>query len=322
MKIAVINSSSFGNVFKEHDQRLREFGEVDYFSVDSQMRGKELADLLMGYEIIVSSVTPFFDEAFFEHKDKTRLISRHGIGYNNINIEAATKHGVVVTIVEALVEQEAVAEQAVTLLLGVIRQVRASSKAVLDSNWAIRHHFMGIEIKDKTVGVIGFGNIGSRVGSILHYGFGAKVLAYDPSKNELPDFVTKVDLETLLKQSDIISLNASLNNQSRHMIDEHAFSLMKQGVYMVNTARGELIDEDALIKALNSEKVAGIGMDVIEGEPINGQHRLLKYDQVMITPHTSAYTYECLRGMGEKVLDDVEKIINNETPRNAVNKDV
>lgn len=322
MKIAVINSSSFGNVFKEHDQRLREFGEVDYFSVDSQMRGKELADLLMGYEIIVSSVTPFFDEAFFEHKDKTRLISRHGIGYNNINIEAATKHGVVVTIVEALVEQEAVAEQAVTLLLGVIRQVRASSKAVLDSNWAIRHHFMGIEIKDKTVGVIGFGNIGSRVGSILHYGFGAKVLAYDPGKKELPDFVTKVDLETLLKQSDIISLNASLNNQSRHMIDEHAFSLMKQGVYMVNTARGELIDEDALIKALNSEKVAGIGMDVIEGEPINGQHRLLKYDQVMITPHTSAYTYECLRGMGEKVLDDVEKIINNETPRNAVNKDV
>ncbi len=318
MKIAVINSSSFGQVFKEHDQLLKTYGEVTYFTVESHTRGKELADLLMGYEIIISSVTPFFDEAFFEHKDHTMLISRHGIGYNNIDVDAAKKHGVIVTIVDALVEQEAVAEQAVTLLLGVTRQTIQSSIAVKEDKWSIRHHFMGIEIKSKTVGIIGYGNIGSRVGEILHFGFGAKILAYDPHAKVLPHYVESVDLETLLKESDVISLNASLNDQSRHMLDKKAFSFMKKGVYIVNTARGELIDEDALIDALLKGVVAGIGLDVVEGEPIDCHHRLLTYPNVLITPHTSAYTYECLRGMGEKVLDDIACVLNQKKPRNTV----
>ena len=122
----------------------------------------------------------------------------------------------------------------------------------------------------------------------------------------------------MLQRSDIISLNASLNEGNYHMLSHREFGLMKQGVFLVNTARGELIDEDALVAALESGKVAAIGMDVVEGEPIEGSHRLLQYPNVLIVPHIAAYTRESLRLMGEKVVRDVEHIARGEMPEDVV----
>ena len=253
------------------------------------------------------------------------MIARHGIGYNNIDIEAATKKGTFVTKVDAAVERESVAENAVALLMTVIRQTALASEKAKEGKWAERAKFMGYEIKDKTVGVIGFGNIGSRVGEILKNGFNAKLIAYDPylTREEIEKRgAQSVSLEELLKNSDIIYLNALLNENSYHMISEKSFALMKKGVFIVNAARGGLIDEKSLIKALDEGIIGGLGLDVVEGEPIDENHPLFAYKNVVITPHTSAYTYECLKGMGDKVVDDAEKVAKNENPNNVVNKEL
>lgn len=325
VKIAIVNSSSFGKHFPDHIEKLKALGEVERFELPHDMRGKALAEKLMGYSIIIASVKPYYDREFFEYKDKTLLITRHGIGYDAIDIKSATEKGTLVTKVAGIVEREAVAENAIALLMDVMRRVREASLRVKDGKWQERASFMGYEIKDKVAGIIGIGNIGSRVAEILKYGFGAKVIAYDPNLSE--EEIQKrgaqpVSLEELLQTSDIISLNASLNEKNYHMLSHKEFSMMKKNVFIVNTARGELIDTEALIKALKEEKVAGAGLDVVEGEPIDENHPLLAFDNVIITPHTSAYTYECLRGMGDKVVSDVEKVLRGEIPDGVINKEV
>lgn len=321
-KIAIVNSSSFGRRFSEHIERLKKLGQVDRFDIPKDMGGKKLADKLNGYPIIVASVTALYNKEFFENKDNTLLITRHGIGYNNIDVPAATEKGTFVTKVDAPVEREAVAENAISLLMTVLRQIVPASQKVKENKWSERAKFMGYEIKGKTVGVIGLGNIGSRVGEILKYGFNANLIAYDPnlSDEEIRKKGAKpVSLEELLRSSDIISLNASIDENSYHMISEKEFSLMKRGVYIINTARGELMDQNSLKNALDEGIIGGLGADVIEGEPIDEHHPLLAYKNVVITPHTSAYTYECLKGMGDKVVSDVEKVLRGENPDNVIN---
>lgn len=324
-KIAIVNSSSFGKIFSEHIEKLKKIGQVDRFDIPKDMGGKELADKLNGYSIIIASVTALYNKEFFENKDKTLLITRHGIGYNNIDVSAATKKGTFITKVDAPVEREAVAENAISLLMTVLRQVVSASLKVKENKWSERAKFMGYEIKGKTVGIIGLGNIGGRVGEILKHGFNANVIAYDP--NLSCETIRKrgaksVSLEELLKNSDIISLNASINETSYHIISEREFSLMKKGVYIVNTARGELMEEKSLVRALEKGIIGGLGTDVIEGEPINEHHPLLVFKNVVITPHTSAYTYECLKGMGDKVVSDIEKVLRGENPDNIINTEL
>lgn len=324
-KIAIVNSSSFGNIFPEHIERLEALGAVKRFTLPKDLGGKELADSLRGYEVIIASVTAWYNEEFFEHKDKTLLIARHGIGYNNIDVAAATKKGTLVTKVSGLIEREAVAENAIALLMSVMRKVREASWKVKEGKWAERAKFVGSEIKGKTAGVIGFGNIGSRVGEILQHGFNAHVIVYDPgiSAEEIrARGATPVSLEELLSTADIISLNACITPDNYHLLSVKEFSLLKKSVFIVNTARGELMDEAALKSALDNKTVAGIGLDVLEGEPITEEHPLLAYENVVITPHTSAYTYECLYGMGDKVVTDVERVLAGKTPEDVINSEV
>lgn len=325
VKIAIVNSSSFGRNFPEHMERLGALGTVHRFQVPKDMGGKELAQKLKGYSMIIASVTALYDREFFQHKDQTLLITRHGIGYNNIDIEAATEKGTFVTKVDALVEREAVAENAIALLMTILRQIGSASERVKQGNWAERAKFIGHEIKDKTVAVIGFGNIGSRVGEILKNGFNAKLIAYDPylTEQEIREKGAEpVSLQELLRRADIISLNAFVDENSYHMLSTKEFSQMKKGVFIVNTARGEIMEEESLIKALDQGIVAGLGIDVVEGEPIDEHHPLLNYTNVVITPHISAYTYQCLKGMGDKVVTDIEKVLRGEKPGGIINEEL
>lgn len=236
VKIAIVNSSSFGKHFPDHIEKLKALGEVERFELPHDMRGKALAEKLMGYSVIIASVKPYYDREFFEYKDKTLLITRHGIGYDAIDIKSATEKGTLVTKVAGIVEREAVAENAIALLMDVMRRVREASLRVKEGKWQERASFMGYEIKDKVAGIIGIGNIGSRVAEILKYGFGAKVIAYDPNLSE--EEIQKrgaqpVSLEELLQTSDIISLNASLNEKNYHMLSHKEFSMMKKNVLLL-----------------------------------------------------------------------------------------
>jgi len=325
IKIAIVNSSSFGLHFPDHITRLADIGVVQSFQFPPHIGGEQLADSLNGCEFIIASVAPRFSESFFSRKDRTRLIARHGIGYDNIDLTFATKNGVTVTKVPGWVEREAVAEHTIALMIEVMRKAGEADSCVRRGRWDNRARFVGFEIKGKTVGVIGSGNIGSRVCEIAARGFGARVVAYSPyqtAEEVARTGAEKVELETLIRESDIISLHCALTAESRLMLAEREFAIMKDGVFLINTARGELIDEAALMGAIESGKIAGLGIDVISNEPAGSDHPLLKYPNVIITPHISAYTMESLRLMGEKMVEDVERVADGRLPEEVVNPEV
>ncbi|MGG5342017.1 D-isomer specific 2-hydroxyacid dehydrogenase family protein [Enterococcus sp. AZ192] len=319
--IAIVNSSSFGKVFPDHIKRLEAIGKVEYVTVDSEISGRELAKVLQGFNVIIASVTPFFTEEFFEHKDELLLISRHGIGYNNIDIVAAEKHHTIVSIIPALVERDAVAENNVTNLMTILRRTVEADLSVREDLWENRARFVGRTLFNKTVGVIGVGNTGSAVVEIVRNGFRCEVLAYDPYKSErhIQSYgAKKVELEELLTSADIICLCANLTEDNYHMISYKEIEKMKDNVYISNSARGALVDEDAIVNGLKSGKIAGFATDVLEEEPGRKDHPYLMLENVVMTPHTSAYTMECLEAMGEKCVRDVEDVVAGRLPERTV----
>ncbi|MEO1770027.1 D-isomer specific 2-hydroxyacid dehydrogenase family protein [Candidatus Enterococcus ferrettii] len=320
-KIAIVNSSSFGQVFPEHIQRLERIGPIKHFTVDGEIKGRELAETLQGYNIIIASVTPFFTQEFFDHKDELILITRHGIGFNNVDIEAAKKHNTLVTIIPALVERDAVAENNITNLMAILRRTVEAHQRVTEDHWEDRAQFVGRTLFNKTVGVIGVGNTGSCVVEILRNGFRCEVLAYDPYKSELDiqsHGARKVELEELLQSSAVICICANLTEKNYHMIGDNEIAQMKEHVYISNSARGALVDEQAIVKGLEMGKIAGFATDVLEEEPGRKDHPYLAFDNVVMTPHTSAYTMECLEEMGKKCVRDVEDVTKGQLPERAV----
>ncbi|MHC5216364.1 D-isomer specific 2-hydroxyacid dehydrogenase family protein [Enterococcus sp. LJL128] len=320
-KIAIVNSSSFGKVFPEHMERLEKIGPVAHFTVDGEINGRELAEKLQGYNIIIASVTPFFTQEFFDHKDELILISRHGIGYNNIDVEAAEKHNTIVTIIPALVERDAVSENNVTNLMTILRRTVEAHQSVKEDDWEARADFVGRTLFNKTVGVIGVGNTGSGVVEIVRNGFRCEVLAYDPYKSEMhiQSFgARKIELDELLESSDVICLCANLTDENYHMISEKEIAKMKDNVYISNSARGALVSEEAIVSGLKSGKIAGFATDVLEEEPGRKDHPYLSMSNVVMTPHTSAYTMECLEEMGKKCVRDVEDVAAGKLPERAV----
>ncbi|OIN98519.1 hydroxyacid dehydrogenase [Candidatus Desantisbacteria bacterium CG_4_10_14_0_8_um_filter_48_22] len=325
MKIAVVNSDTFGKYFPEHLERLSKIGKTEKIRVDRGISGMELAKKLAGFNIVIASISPVFSPEFFKNNEDIILISRHGVGCDNIDGDSATGAGVVVTKVPGNFEEDSVAEHAVALLFDVARKICPAASAVKNGKWSDRAKFLGIEITGKKVGIIGLGEIGTRFAEIMKKGFGTEILAYDPKLG--PEEIRKrgaepVYLEQLVKEADIISLHCPLTDETRGILGEKEFAGMKQGVIIINTARGGLIDEKALAKYLGSGKVSGAGLDVVENEPADAKHPLLKYENVVLVPHIAAYTVESLKKMGDKVVEDAEKAARKEIPDGVVNTDV
>ncbi len=323
-KIAIVNSSSFGTRFPDQMERLQKIGTVERVRVAGDAHGAELAEALKDYNIIISSVTPFFDAEFFEHKTDLLLLSRHGIGYNNVDVKACNATGCILTTVSPLVERDAVAEGAVALLLDAMRKVSDSHVAANEGRWSERATFVGNGLSGKTLGIIGCGNIGSRVVEILARGYDLKVLACDPVQHD--DWaeglraqgvdITYTDLDTVVSNCDVLTLNADLNPTSFHILNADCFAKMKKGVYVVNNARADLIDQPAMLDALENGTVKALAIDVMHDEPPAADDPYFNHPQVLVCPHISAYTEECLRGMGEKCVGDVERFVAGEPPVN------
>ncbi|MEM0440206.1 MAG: NAD(P)-dependent oxidoreductase [Candidatus Caldarchaeum sp.] len=321
LKIAVVNSLTFG-AYTDVFTCLNRLGEVTRLNVPRDIRGSELAAVLAGYHVAVVSTNPRYDREFFEKNSDIVLLARNGIGVDNIDLEAATEHGVIVTRVPGEVEREAVAELAVALMLDAYRMVSQAFIAVRENRWRERTKFIGPELKGKTIGIIGLGNIGKRVAEILSKGFKAKVLAYDPfiSPETVKDLdVVLTDFETLLKESDIVSLHTPQTPETRHMMNAKAFELMKPGSMLVNTARGGLVDTDALVNALKTGNIRYVGLDVVEGDYIDSSHPLLQFENVVVTPHIGAYTYESFIGIDMAVAEAIEALARGEKPKNTAN---
>jgi len=325
-KTAVINSRSFGQYFPEQIKRLEDAGGVDFYrDIDPYIEGKELAEKLHKYEYIIPSVTPKFTRDFFENSPNLKLIARHGLGYNNIDIDAATDSGVYVTKIVGEYERDTVAELSVSFISSLIRHVVPAHVALKNNEWSKKADFFGTELHSLTVGIIGIGNIGSRVSEILHDGFGTTVISYDPNVNEekMNQYgAKKVSLDELLKKSDVISLNAAVTETSLHILGDNEFNKMKDGVMIANTARGELLIEEDLVAALRSGKVKSYASDVFATEPILDDNPLKEFEYNILTPHIGAYTDISLKAMGDKVVKDVELVENGKEPIEIINGEV
>ena len=312
--ISIVNSSTFGKHFLEHLSTLEKFADIQHVTVPADIEADALAEKIKNSDGIIASVTPRFPQKTLVQCTKLKLLARHGIGCDNVDLQAATELGIAVSRVKGIVEREAVAEYAVALLMAASRLLPQGSQAVKNSEWASRSRMVGMELKGKTIGIIGLGNIGSRTAEILSNGFNANVIATDPyiDKSRFKQFnAREVLLEELISSSNAILFHCPLTAETKRMLGKAQFAAMQKGAVLVNTCRGELVDEEALYNALQHGPMSAYATDVVEGEPIDGNHRLAKLDNAIITPHLGGYSWESLHGMGQTCVDDMVSVFQN-----------
>jgi D-3-phosphoglycerate dehydrogenase len=244
---------------------------------------------------------------------RCKAIGRFGLGVDNIDLVAAKEKGIAVNYVPDYCIRE-VSDHTMALLLALIRKIPFSNKLVQGGRWEMPAVVPIRRIEGTVLGLLGFGNI-PRLVAPKAKAFGMKVIAFDPyAKSELfkTEGVDSVDLDTLLKTSDYISVHAPLTPQTRGLVNADAFAKMKKGAYVVNTARGPLIDEPALIAALDSGQVGGAALDVVAVEPLAKDSTLLGRDNVIISPHTAFYSIEALDELQSKCASDVARVLSGE----------
>ncbi|HEY7999955.1 MAG TPA: C-terminal binding protein [Pseudolabrys sp.] len=244
---------------------------------------------------------------------KCKAIGRFGLGVDNIDLPAAKEKGIAVNYVPDYCIRE-VSDHAMALLLALIRKVPLSNKLVQSGRWEMPAVVPIRRIQGTVLGLVGFGNI-PRLVAPKAQAFGIKVIAFDPyAKPQVfkAANVTSVDFDTLLATSDYISVHAPLLPATRGMMNAEAFGKMKKGAYLVNTARGPLIDEPALIAALDAGKLGGAGLDVVANEPLAKDSKLLGRDNVIISPHTGFYSIEALNELQTKCAADVARVLSGE----------
>ncbi len=286
-----------------------------------------------GFDGFVTLLTDRIDCGFISRAAEhgTRIISQYAVGYDNIDIECATKHGVYVTNTPNVLT-EATAELTWALILAAARHIVKADRYVRSGEWygsGTGWHpelLLGLELRGKTLGIIGFGRIGRAVARIGAKGFGMKVLYY--SRHRAPREVEEeigaryADLDTLLKESDVVSIHVPLTPETRRMIGERELRLMKPTAILVNTARGAVIDTDALVKALREGWIAAAGLDVFHEEPLPPGHPLTRLENVVLAPHIGSATREAREAMTCAVLDNLLAFKRGEIPPNLVNKEV
>ncbi|OLO39356.1 hydroxyacid dehydrogenase [Alkalihalophilus pseudofirmus] len=258
-----------------------------------------------------------------ENLENCKVISRYGVGFNTVDIEAATEKGIIVGNVTDYCLDE-VSDHAMALLLTCARKVTKLNNEVKSGTWDFKVAIPIFRIRGRTLGLAGFGNIPQTLARKAQ-AFGLNVIAYDPF---VPEAVAKdmnvglVTLDELCQQSDYISVHLPLNKQTEGIFSDNEFNQMKQETFIINTARGPVIDEKALIKALEEKKIAGAGLDVLEVEPVDPQNPLLKMDNVLINPHSAFYSVEAEQELKRKTAENVADVLSGYYPTYLVNKDV
>ncbi len=289
----------------------------DRFDVDVDA-DSPLEEILDRYDAIVIRSATKLTRDVIERGSRLKVIGRAGVGVDNVDVDAATRRGIVVanapesTIVSA-------AEQTIGLLVALARNIPQAHAALKQGRWE-RSRYAGIELAGKTLGVVGFGRIGQQVARRA-LGLGMNVVAFDPfvGRDRFRDLgVDQLDtLEELLAASDVVTLHSPLTDETRCLIDRDSIALMRDGARLVNAARGALVDEEALLEAIRSGKLAGAALDVFSSEPYSGP--LLELDEVVVTPHLAASTDEAQDRAGVIVAEQVVAALDGGIVTNAVN---
>jgi len=263
------------------------------------------------------------DAEVFDAAPKLKIVAQMAVGFDNIDVVEATKRGIYVTNTPGVLT-ETTADFAWTLLMAVARRVAEADKYVRKGQWKVGWHPMmmqGRDIYGATLGIVGLGRIGCAI-AMRAKGFNMKVLYYDVIRR--PDFEKRYDivfteLDEIFKTADFITINTPYTKETHHLVDEKKLKSMKKTAYLINNARGPIVDEKALYKALKEGWIAGAGLDVFEEEPTPVTNPLLKLDNVVVAPHISSASYETRSKMAEMVAENLIAYFDGKTPPNLVN---
>lgn len=285
---------------------------------------EELISLIKDVEATIAAGEPYSREVY-EAAKKLKIVARYGVGYDSVNVEEATKHGVFVTILPG-VNAETVAEHTVAMLFSVSRNIVKTASSTKPDTWinvSREYYSTGApyELYGKTLGIVGFGAIGSKVANICS-GLNMKIIVFDPYPNlqKVKEVGAELaSLEKVLKESDIITIHSLLNNETRHMIGEKEFKMMKKTAIIINAARGPIIDEQALYKALKEKWIAAAGLDVLEKEPPEQDNPLFALDNVVITPHVAGSSIENFIRCDAAIEEQIEQALEGKIPKFALN---
>lgn len=300
----LITSTSFGKTDPLPFDKLKEFGcEIIENPYSRPLKEQELLTLLENVDGVIAGLDEYTEKVIM-HSKRLKVISRYGVGLDNVDMDAAESRGIIVTAVPGT-NSEAVADLTIGLMISIARKITKADRSLKEGKW---EKIFGNSVYGKTLGIIGYGRIGKAVRERVS-GFRMRVLVYDPDKEAALNGAEDIEykpLPELLKESDFITLHASLSHDSHLMIGYREFSLMKPTAYFINTARGGLIDEKDLYRALDEGVLAGAALDCYLDEP-PFESPLLSLPNIITTPHIGSYTYESVLEMGLRSVENLIK---------------
>lgn len=311
----LIGSRSFGQAFPEHLIELEKAGcQVVPNSVGRAYKEAELLTAIKDMDAIITGTDELTAKVIYA-ANRLKTIVKHGVGLETIDLIAARERGIVVSATPGAIH-DSVADLTMALLLALARKIVPAHLSMKQGAWK---PFFGMELRDKTLGLVGLGRIGKAV-CIRAKGFGMRVVAFDPFPDQAFAAVNDVSflpLLELLTLSDVVSLHAAAEQVDGTLIGANELSLMKPGAFLINTARGQLVDEDALAAALREGRLGGAGLDAFVNEPPTGSP-LLSLENIVLAPHIGGRTLDGQRRMGEIAIDNCLRALRGEVPLFAV----
>jgi D-3-phosphoglycerate dehydrogenase len=255
---------------------------------------------------------------------KLRVVARHGVGLDYIPVQTCTELGIPVVFTPDA-NTESVAEHVLGTMIMLGHEIARADRAVRAGRWNVRDSMMGIDIRGRTIGIVGLGRIGARVAEICRSAFSMRVLAFDAHLDHETIRARGAEprsLDGLLAAADFVTLHTPLTQETHHLLDARAISQMKRGAWLINHARGALVDTGALTQALQSGHLRGAALDVLEQEPPQGDLQLLHLENVIVTPHSAALTDEAMLRMATDAGEDVLRVLRGERPKACANPEV
>jgi D-3-phosphoglycerate dehydrogenase len=309
----LVTPTSYG----KNDPRLKSDLEAQIFQVTYNPTGKpltssEVAALLPGVDGFIAGLDAI-DRAALEHADQLKVISRYGVGVDNVDLEACKEKGIIVTNTPGA-NSVSVAELALGLMLALARQIPEAVQNVQQGKWP---RLSGISLEGKTVGILGLGAIGKQLAKRLS-GFDCKIMAYDPFAETAYAAEHGIELgsmDSVVAAADFLSLHLPLTPETKNLVNDGFLAKMKKGSYLINTSRGEAVDETALLRALESGHLRGAGLDAFTVEPPDPANPLLHLPQVIATPHLGAQTDGATSNMGWFAMRDCLAVLRGEKPK-------
>ena len=312
----VITDCDHGSI----EEEKKEFGRIGSELILAQVREEE--DLIRTCKDADGLINQYalLTRGVLERLPNCKVVSRYGVGVDSVDLKAATDLGIIVANVPDYCMDE-VSNQTIAMILTLIRKTAFFDQKVKSNQWDFHQGIPIYRLYGKTLGLLGCGKIGLEVAKKIS-SFGVKVIAFDPYLQNVGEGVELTDFDTVLKQSDFISIHCPLNESTHHLIGEQAFKKMEKKPILINTSRGPIVDENALIQALAEGRVSGAGLDVLEKEPPDPQNPLLKMDTVILSPHVSFYSVESISELKQRTAENVSSVLLGKWPRSVVNREV